>query len=188
MTITSDKIKLAFSRITKAKAGTAPVLVDAEKMVSSVIDQTTTFTEAEDPMTKLDDLAKSVEEIETMLDGATENEDGTILIKAEHADLGKQFAPDAVEAPEVETSTEKTGDETDEGDDEIETEKADLSDDIKWDNDLSPTHPPTLNSERLTKGERAGSPSRLAKMAEKRDKALARRDERRSVGSSRTLS
>jgi len=193
MTITSDTIKSAFARIAKAKNDPAPegVVVDTEKMLGSVVDSTTEFCKADDPLTKLDDLAKSVETVDTLLEGATENADGTILVKSEHAELAAQFAVEKSEEEDSDDDLEEEDDEEDESGDEepvskgVSDDDADLSDDISWENDLSPATPPVRRSEVLTKGERPvraerGALTRMEKAQDKRDRALARRSQGRA--------
>jgi len=76
---------------------------------------------------------------------------------------------------------------TEKNDDEM-----DLRDDISWEKDLAPSHPPTLKSERQTKDERVvparkGGRDSTQKAKTAREKAMARRDERVS-GAGRNLS
>jgi hypothetical protein len=196
MTITSEQLKKAFAPITQIAKAEPPVAVDLEKIATLVITEASEFANAEDPIGKLDALYSRVDKIDAMLEGATVDERGNVLVKA--SDLATAFTTS--KPKQAETAKEETTTAKEETSPEVETDAStqkasdsnDLSNDISWENDLSPTHPPVLKSERMTKDERVvpaqqGGRASTHKAADAREKALARRDERKS-GVGRSLS
>jgi len=196
MTITAD----AFSQL--RKTFTAPAAeqsgVDLLKVATKLsTDASAVFGDA-DPMSKLDELGKSVDAIDALLSKAVEDKDGNVFISGK---VDEQFAVDKAippqflkpkpgeKKPKGKDGDKGKGDDAgtakgDDGGENTDTAKGeDLSDDVSWEHDLAPKNGPVSRSARMTKGERPIPARRNARVrTEKheraRDRAFGRGEQR----------
>ena len=181
MTITAEDLKAfaPFASVEKQQA----VSVDMSKVASTLVSEAALMVTGEgDPAERVATLTSRVDLISSMLEKAIEDKDGKVTVTGDEAiaKIAAEFAAETVKVVDPTATPAKPDDVAPAPDPVKPDDVAKSGEEIEWPRDLSPKTPPTLRSERMTKGQRpvparkgAGA-SVEQKYNDKRERAMGR--------------
>lgn len=191
MAFTAEELRKALSLATVVtEKSETKVEIDFEKVCVSLLGDMSEISKSDgDPSEALADLSEKLDSLDDLIGKCSETDEGKIMVSP-NLEVAKGYLVEGIK-----TKKAKVEKNDDTGEEEGEVEKndtdLDLSDEIDWDHDLSPSTPPTLRSERFTKRERpmvsrrasGGRRDQMEKYDRARERAMGR-----SAASDRALS